>query len=572
VREPEALILPVRDDYKIYATGIKRARDGKTTADVTLLLGKRPLYSNIATLNTVDGRNAWVVSAVTEAAGPNPPTANELNHALLGSVIESAETLQSQAVASQAKTLVELILKSGAELFHDPNGLTWARADTGTHREVFALGSKSWRRFMAGTFYRNTESPPSAAALSDADNVLQSKALFDGQQIQVHTRIAEHEGSIYIDLCDEDWRAVQIDANGWRIVSDSPICFRRAGGMRPLPLPTRGGSLTRLRDFVNLQDDDAWRLYVSALIQAMRPTGPYPILVFHGRQGSAKTTACRVFRYLVDDNGASLRAEPRDTRDLMIAATNGWVVAYDNLSRVHAWLSDSLCRLSTGGGLGTRELFTDNGESLFEAQRPVLLNGIEEIATRADLLDRSIILYLESVPTEKRRPEGEFWSEFEREAPAILGTLLDAVSAGLRNLPNTHVPGLPRMADFALWACAVGPACGWSQDEFLDAYTANRNDANELTLEASPITAPLRAMVGKWSEEAESSQYTAATLLAELELEADESTQHQSSWPKNARALSQVLRRLQTNFEAIGIGLELPKGSGRTITVTRKDS
>ena len=61
----------------------------------------------------------------------------------------------------------------------------------------------------------------------------------------------------------------------------------------------------------------------------------------------------------------------------MIAATNGWVVALDNLSHLSTWLSDALCRLATGGGFSTRELYTHDEEKLFDAQRPVILNGIE---------------------------------------------------------------------------------------------------------------------------------------------------------------------------------------------------
>src|SRR5436305_515316 len=81
----------------------------------------------------------------------------------------------------------------------------------------------------------------------------------------------------------------------------------------------------------------------------------------------------RLLRSLVDPSVTPLRSEPREVRDLMIAATSGWVVALDNLSRLPQWLSDSLCRLSTGGGFATRELYTDSDEVLFDAQRPALL-------------------------------------------------------------------------------------------------------------------------------------------------------------------------------------------------------
>src|SRR5262249_36585210 len=153
--------------------------------------------------------------------------------------------------------------------------------------------------------------------------------------------------------------------------------------------------------------DDAWMLLVGYSCACVRPQGPYPVLVEVGEQGSAKTTLGTLVKQLIDPNKAALRSEPRDERDLMIAASNGWVVAFDNLSYLPHWLSDALCRLSTGGGFGTRQLYSDDEERLFDAKRPVLLTSIEDVVTRGDLLDRSLFLELESIEEEKRRTEEE---------------------------------------------------------------------------------------------------------------------------------------------------------------------
>ena len=76
----------------------------------------------------------------------------------------------------------------------------------------------------------------------------------------------------------------------------------------------------------------------------------------------------------------------------MIAANNGWVINLDNLSYVSPELSDAMCRLSTGGGFATRTLYENDEETIFAAQRPQILNGIEDIGCRSDLLDRSLII------------------------------------------------------------------------------------------------------------------------------------------------------------------------------------
>jgi hypothetical protein len=171
----------------------------------------------------------------------------------------------------------------------------------------------------------------------------------------------------------------------------------------------------------------------------------------------------------------------------MVAAANAWMLAFDNLSNLPAWLSDALCRLATGGGFGTRTLFTNQEEALFDAQRPVWLTGIDDVVTRGDLLDRSLLVYLPEIPDEKRRPEDEFWQAFEVVRPGILGALLDAISAGLRHLATVQVSPLPRMADFAKWVTAAAPALGWEARAFLDAHVQNRDEAHAVAVEGSAV-------------------------------------------------------------------------------------
>src|SRR5207244_10836666 len=89
------------------------------------------------------------------------------------------------------------------------------------------------------------------------------------------------------------------------------------------------------------------------------------------------------------------RSAPREEHDLVLAATNGWVVGLDNLSRIPEWLSDALCRLSTGAGLGRRQLYTLADEALFAVKRPILYTAIAEVgAGRGDLADRQLAVSL----------------------------------------------------------------------------------------------------------------------------------------------------------------------------------
>src|SRR5206468_10323084 len=120
-----------------------------------------------------------------------------------------------------------------------------------------------------------------------------------------------------------------------------------------------------------------------------------------------------------------VRGLPRELRDLAIAAGNGWILAFDNVSTIPIWTSDALCSLSTGGGFSTRELYSDSDEKIFDSMRPVILNGIRDIVTRPDILDRCIVVLLPVITEDKRRQEAELRRAFESARPRILGAVLD---------------------------------------------------------------------------------------------------------------------------------------------------
>jgi hypothetical protein len=454
--------------------------------------------------------------------------------------------------ASQADLLLELV--DDAELFHDPLGDTYARVEVDGHWECWPTRSKGFRRWLVGRFYRRHAGAPSAEAAAAALNVIEARAQFDGTCRPVYLRLApDGEGGLFLDLGDPAWRAVHVTPQGWQLVRRAPICFRRSPGMLALPTPVRGGALDELRPFVNAPDDHAWALIKAWLRASVRDRGPYPVLALHGEQGSAKTTLGRMLRALVDPAAPELRSEPRELRDLAIAARASWVVAFDNVSHLQPWLSDGLCRLATGGGWATRELYTDFDEVLFEAQRPVILNGITEVVTRGDLLDRAIQVVLPEIPEDDRRDERGLWASFEAARPRLLGALLDDAAGALRELPTVRLDRKPRMADFALWAVAAERGRG-ERALFSDAYAGVRALGHEQAIEGSAIGAPLRAFL----EKALPWEGTASDLLERLNDLAGEQDRRAKYWPKTGRGLSSELRRLAPALRGMGFRVELP--------------
>jgi hypothetical protein len=462
---------------------------------------------------------------------------------------------------TQADILIELVQE--AELFHTPDGTGFADLDINNHRETWPIRSRGFRRWLARRFFEATQGAPSSEALQSALNVIEAKAHFDAPERIVYIRVGGLDGKLYLDLGDEKWRAVEIDAQGWRVIDNPPVRFRRAAGMKPLPIPVKGGSVETLRSFLNVQSDTDFVLVVAWALAVLRNRGPYPVIVLSGEQGSAKSTFSAILRALLDPNTAPLRALPREDRDLFIGASNSHVLAFDNVSGLPAWISDTLCRLATGGGFAVRQLYTDQDEVLFDATRPVILNGIEDIVTRPDLADRAVFLTLEPIPEERRRPEAELWAAFEAERPRILGVLLDAVVHGLRRLPETRLDKLPRMADFALWATACETAI-WPAGTFWSAYRGNRDEAVEGVIDADPIAAAVRAVMATRTEWTG----TASDLLGALAEAAGERVPKSKTWPDSPRALAGRLRRAAPFLRKTGIKISFGReGRARTRTI-----
>src|SRR5262245_61106592 len=447
-----------------------------------------------------------------------------------------------------------------SDLFHTANGTAFADITIDGHRETWPIRSKRFRAWLRRRYYQATGEAASAAEIRSALDLLEARAQFDGPERAVHIRTAEHAGHIYLDLADEHWRAVEIGPDGWRVIGCPPVRFRRPAGILPLPAPQQGESIEALNPFLNLSSQNDFVLIVAWLLAALRPGGPYPVLAISGEQGSAKTVLSKLLKALIDPNVAPVRALSREERELMIAANNGYLLAFDNLSGLPNWLSDALCRLASGGSFSVRQLYTDQEEVLFESTRPILLHGIEDVVSRPDLGDRAIFLTLPPIGEVQRRPESELWREFEIARPHLLGALLDAAVHGLRAMDRIQLDRLPRMADFALWATACETAL-WPAGTFARAYAASRRAAIESIVEADPVAMCVRALMidrTMWTG-------SASELLRLCAEHARVDISNGSAWAKNPRALAGRLRRAQTFLRTLGIEITFSR-EGRTGT------
>ena len=355
------------------------------------------------------------------------------------------------------------------ELFRSRGGQVFADCYDGAVRKTWPVQSKTFSQRLARRYFEIENRIATPSQLKATINQIEAQAQLDGPEREVFHRVGKFGDRLYLDLADEKWTAIEIDASGWSPVQNPPLRFMRTPGMLALPVPEKGGSIEALRSLVNVADEQDFVLVVAWLLAAMHCDIPKPVIAIRGGAGSAKSTLIEILRGLIDPHDPPYTALPRTELKLRAAADETYCQAYDNMSSLTVSMSDALCRFVTDG-----------------SNQPVVVNGIPDIIQRSDLADRSLIIDCAPIPDAQRRTQAEVMNTFARVRPQILGALLDAVVHGLRNPHQTQATGLPRMADFAQ-AVAACETRFWPAGTFRRAYDVNRAEVVDALIETDPV-------------------------------------------------------------------------------------
>ena len=455
-----------------------------------------------------------------------------------------------------ASALDELVTLARAQcqLHHDADRNAVAVIPMPSRREVWRVYSSGFEDWLRAAYWRAKEMGVPETTMKSALATLAAAGINDGDEIEVHVRAARCDDGYLIDLADEQWQAIHVTPQGWRVVNESPVYFTRTPSMRslPMPVPTRmtHGDVGLLWQHTNVPTHS--RVMVLAwLLDCFRPDTPFPALELVGEQGSAKSTTQSVLRSLVDPNKVMLRGRPKTVEDVFVAAANNWLVSYENLSGLTPEQQDAFCTLATGCGFASRQLYTNGEEHVMETKRPVVLNGIAVVATRPDLIDRVIHVDLPTIPADARRDDADTYAGWERDQSKVFAGLLDLFSAALAILPTVKLTQKQRMADYERLGEAVARAMGFAAGEFQQQYAELVRAGIDRALESNAVAQALdryiaeRVLPINW-------QGTAGQLYDLLNTH---SIPDRSSWPRSPKGLSDQLRRIAPAYRAKGIDI-----------------
>jgi len=443
----------------------------------------------------------------------------------------------------------QLILDE-TKLFKDQAGLTYAIRDN----QVMSINDVAFENWLRVFYRKNLGRIATKSDIQTIIDNLVAEAAINGETIHLYNRVASYNDAFwyYAGNIEDGCQAVCITPSGWKLVNSDgmPTLFKKSELFLPQIAPvTENGDFGSLIDFVNIKDTAQKLLFLVSVASLVIPNIQYPACIFYGNEGSSKTTVVSMIRKIIDPSKAMPSVMSKKVEEMCLQLSKSHVIAYDNLDSLSKQQSDILCQFISGGSIEKRQLYTDAKTYLTNFKGCVLLNGVSNVVSRPDLIDRSVLFELQRINEEHRITEGDFWRNFDLALPKILGGLFDVISKAMSIYPTIKLEKTQRLGDFNKWGCAIAIAMNYKQEEFLAAYEANRQLACEKAVSSDSLAEAICIFmreISEWSGYM-GDLYDSLTLIVRNHgLDID-------GFPKGANNLSKKIGRCEVILKSEGI-------------------
>jgi hypothetical protein len=461
--------------------------------------------------------------------------------------------------AKQSQVLADYV-KNNCGLFTF-NGEPYAIIPVRNHKENHPLNSSAFKGWLfTNGRHKILGKIPGSNSVKEAISYLQG---FVGEQnikINLCNRTAkDSHGNYWLDMSDDDWRAIKINKEGWSVVSEPPTMFRRYEEHQiSMVEPDRqAGDITLLEKYLNIKNKQYIILIYATLVTSILEDITVPCLTLHGQQGSAKTTIFRLLRQIVDPSCLGVIDFNEIKAQLAQTFDHHKVNYFDNLSGLKRTQSDILAKVITGSGFTQRMLYQNDSDLVRNIKKVIGLNGINMVIVMPDLLERSIVIETELIEEKNRKTDSDINEEFKSDLPKILGGLLNLTVEVLKNLALVDKSALPRMADYALHGEAMSMAMGYKEKHFLAIYNRNIAETNQIGVDANQLAGAILAFIDHTpGHHWEGSIKNFLAEVTDIEYETIEVKDVRDKyWPKNAAEMGRRLRELEPILRREGITL-----------------
>lgn len=423
--------------------------------------------------------------------------------------------------------------------------------------KVIPIYSSEMRDLISIQYYNVLSKYPQETVIKNSKNILSSTARHKGKRENVYKRIKtlkndQEQLEIHVNAGNGNY--VQINDKGYQINNSSKVLFANSKGSLPLPLPqkTDQSFLELLCPLLNLESQSDTVLATAFILSSYFTNSPYPLLALVGQQGTGKTTNSKIIEKLIDPNVTPLRSMPKKEEDLAIMSLHSHLICFDNLSGMSAAVSDAICRVATGGGLSKRKLYEDKDLVTIKVGNPLITNGIGGFIEKPDLAERCILLHCPFVPPDQRKSDSKLWEDFEYIYPKLLDSLFNLISSVLRNLPNTKLDRLERMADYCLIGSAAEEALGLRPGDFMTIYGQKLRDTS-MELVSSNCLARMIIQFALYHPNWSGSSTSLFRILKLDQEETQKKYRGNNLIPKAPNSLGKAVNRLSPTFKSFGI-------------------
>jgi len=465
------------------------------------------------------------------------------------------------------QTLIELVKEKAVLLFKDQYGTANIRIKVSDHTEIMSVQSKRFEYYVRKLYYDSAGGKKVAGSesLTSAIQQVYAESLFSEQERTLNLRTAwgNQNQEIHYDLGDADWRCIKITTLGWEITKHSDNVLFTRFNQKSQVEPDRNypaDIFDRYLSSMHMNTSDHRLLIKVWTVAAFIPDIPHPISIPYGEKGSVKTTYCKFKKRLIDPDKLEILNVPQDKSEFVQQQHHNYLSVYDNIKTVPYWFSDEVCKAITGIGSSKRRLYTDDEDVIYSYKRLLIINGINNILTEPDALDRSLLKEFERIPDEERKEESKVEAEFEEIKSQLLGYIFDTLVKSLQIKRTLELHNLPRMADFAIWGEAIARAMGYKPMEFIQAYYRNIGRQNVEAIESNPLAQAVDRFVDSWYKEGEVTFWNGSTKEALEQLnriaQVHKIDTTNRVWPKAANSLTRRLRPILSNLrEGLGINV-----------------
>lgn len=375
------------------------------------------------------------------------------------------------------------------------------------------------------------------------------------------------ENVVFYDLCN-DKDVVKITADSIEVVMKPLGMFvKQPGDIEQVSyVTTSADKLPKLLGSIAKLSPNDCLILASFLCSCFLGSFfPMPILLITGPQGSSKSSLTRAIQRIVHPQRAGLLSLLEKKEDIAIALSRRLITCFDNATGVKAEISDMLCTAVTKGVYQKRELYTTKDECLIEYTSIMVINGIDVVSRRTDLMERCIMLEMSPIKPEERKTESELENAFNSILPSILGAIFNTIQRALA-MDKIKSKTLSRMADFESWSVKFAVAMGYSPEEYQVALQENiKNLVDAVSFGNPTVFAVVELMRGK-------SDYTCG--FQEFYHNCDDILQEKmtvsekSTFPKSPAAFSRALGGMTKILESFGISFEVKNiGPNKEITI-----